>query len=224
MTNKKIIFFDLDGTLLEGNSWKAFNRAFGPSEAEDAMLYDSYHRGSITYQEWIDRICSLLRERKRCTREAYAAFTRTLVPREDAADLIRECTAHGYGTAILSGALYSSAMAIASRIGIDEVFTTASLAFDADGLIMKIELHKSMSENPVRTITDEGLAKLSIFKEACARYGADPRETMHVGDGSNDIEIFKYTSRGIALGEHPVLGPLAWKQVRQLKEIIRFLD
>lgn len=220
----KLVFFDLDGTLIAGNSWRLFNLTFGLTENEDAMFFDLYHRGIITYKEWVDLIARILRERKLCSKGAYAAFTETLVPREDAAVLIDDLHAKGYQAVLLSGALHQSAEALGRRVGIDHVYTTASLVFADDGYVSSIELHKSMDELPMRTIEDEGLAKRSIFEEVCAVFGADPEETIHVGDGGNDIEIFKRTKKGILFGTFEPLEPLAWKKVTRLGDIAGFLS
>ena len=60
---KKIIFFDLDGTLSPTNSWYLFNLAFGMSETEDNTMFDWYKRGIISYDQWDDLIVKIIREK-----------------------------------------------------------------------------------------------------------------------------------------------------------------
>ncbi|MCU0660285.1 MAG: HAD-IB family phosphatase [Candidatus Pacebacteria bacterium] len=220
----KLIFFDLDGTLISANSWQLSNSAFGLTENEDATFFDLYHRSIITYKEWIDLIARILRERKLCNKDTFTAFTERLTPRPEAATLIETLRTMGYTTVLLSGALRQSAEAVGKKVGIDHVYTTTALVFADDGYVSSIELHKSMDALPMRTIKDEGLAKRSIFEEVCAVFGVAPEQTMYIGDGGNDIEIFKQTKKGVLLGEFAPLRDLAWKKVSNLTDIIGLLS
>jgi phosphoserine phosphatase len=47
-TTKKLVVFDLDGTLIEGNTWLSFNLALGLSHQEDAGLFLQYQAGTIS--------------------------------------------------------------------------------------------------------------------------------------------------------------------------------
>jgi hydroxymethylpyrimidine pyrophosphatase-like HAD family hydrolase len=62
-------------------------------------------------------------------------------------------------------------------------------------------------------------AKLNSFESICSKYEVSPSETIAVGDGGNDLEIFKKTKKGILVGNYEKLKPFAWKQVQSLSEI-----
>lgn len=51
-----VIFFDIDNTLTEDNSWERLNLAAGMTAEEDYELYRQFHSGDITYTEWTDEL------------------------------------------------------------------------------------------------------------------------------------------------------------------------
>ncbi len=209
---KKPIFFDLDGTLIAGNSWYAFNLYFGMSESEDKVMLDWYSRGIISYDEWDHLIVKILREKNQCTKEKLSDFLKTLKPRPEAISLIQACKDNGYTPIILSGTMRQIAESIKETIGADASYTTSEIVFNEDGSFQTITNEK-----------DEGPAKLRIFEQVCHEYGVSPEDTIHVGDSRNDLEIFEKTCKGILIGEYQKLKPLAWKQIESLKEINSFL-
>lgn len=209
---KKVIFFDLDGTLIPSNSWFEFNRYFGMSETEDQTLLDWYSRNIITYEQWDDIIVKLIQEKNQCTKEKLADFVQTIAVRPDTISFIEACKKAGYITVMISGTMQQIAEAVRENIGADVSHTTSTIVFNEDG-----------SFNTITNEKDEGPAKLRIFEKLCDEYGIDPTQTIYVGDSRNDLEIFQKTSRGILIGEKTILEPFAWKKVTTLSEITPFL-
>lgn len=209
---KKLIFFDLDGTLTEKSTWYDFNQYFGMSESEDKTLLDWYVRGIITYDEWDHIIVNVLKEKGLCTESKVQEFVQTLSPRPESLDLIKKCKELGYTTIILSGTMYQLAEHFKTLLDTDLVYTTSRIVFDTQGKFENIDNEK-----------DEAPAKLRIFEKVCAEYGVDPEQTLCVGDGGNDVEIFKKSKRSILLGQYEKLKPHAWKQIDSLDEIVTFL-
>jgi phosphoserine phosphatase len=206
---KKLIFFDLDGTLSPTNSWYLFNLYFGMSEEEDKVMFDWYRRGLITYPEWDDLITKILREKNQCTKGKVEIFAETIAPRPETQDLINVCKEAGYTTIILSGTMKQIAESFRARLNIDLSYTCSEIVFRDDGTFEDIANDK-----------DEAPAKLRIFERICAEHGADPEQTIMVGDGGNDIEVFKRTKKGIQIGGYEPLKEFAWKKIENLKEII----
>lgn len=205
---KKLIFFDLDGTLSPTNSWNLFNIHFGLTEQEDELLLDWYKRGLITYGEWDEFITKILREKNLCTKDAVDVFVKTIPLRSEAQNLITTCKNKGYTPILLSGTLKQIAESIGERIGIELVYTCSEAIFREDGNFEDIINDKN-----------ESIAKLRMFEAVCKEHGTDPQETIMVGDGSNDLEIFKKTKKAIQIGEHSELQKYAWKHIVNLNEI-----
>lgn len=205
---KKPIFFDLDGTLIAGNSYYDFNLHFGMSKEEDSMLMNWYGREIITLEDWTSLITKILRSVGTCTEEKSLEFVKTVAPRPEALELINICKEKGYTPIIVSGALQQVADALKEKLGIEFAYTTEEMKFDAEGKFLN-----------VGSVNDSGITKLDIFERVCKEFGANPEDTIHVGDGYNDLPIFQRTKKAILLGNHEKLKPLAWKQVQNLIEI-----
>lgn len=209
---KKLIFFDLDGTLSPVKSWLVFNTHFGMTPEEDQVLYLKYIHSEHDYNTWIETLTKLLRQRDLCNTETFAAFVDSLELRPGAKELIAACKEKGYTTILLSGAIRQIAEHAAARLGIDQTFSGAEIIWNDAGKIEKII-----------NIGDEAIAKLRIFKQVCAEHGADSKETIMVGDGGNDLDVFKETKKAIQLGEYEPLKPYAWKHVTSLQEVAALL-
>lgn len=205
---KRLIFFDLDGTLSPTNSWYLFNLYFGMSEVEHTVMFDWYKRGLLTYEQWDDLIVKIIREKNQCTKDKVEAFVETVLPRPETQDLINSCKEAGYITIILSGTMKQIAESFRARLGIDLSYTCSEIVFRDDGTFEDIANDK-----------DEAPAKLRIFERICADHGVDPLETIMVGDGGNDLEVFKKTKKAIQIGDYEPLKEYAWKQVKSLSEI-----
>lgn len=208
----KVIFFDLDGTLIPGNSWYQFNLNFGMTEMEDQVLFDWYKRGLITYDEWDKLIVKVLLERNLCTQEKVDAFIKKIDLRPETIEVINACKKNGYTVIILSGTMKQIADGIRERIGADLSYTTSKIIFNDDGTFKTIENDK-----------DEGPAKLRIFERVCAEHEIDPVQTICVGDSRNDLEMFQKSKRAILLGDNEELKLHAWKQISELKEVIELI-
>jgi phosphoserine phosphatase len=205
---KKLIFFDFDGTLTDSSSWYLFNTYFGITAQEDDSLFKQYLQGSINYKGWMDEITKILKERGFCTKESVEKFAQTITLRSEAFEAIKMCKDAGYVVSILSGGIKQVILPVVAELGVDHVFTAVELVFDSEG---KIE---SMIDH-----SDERHAKLVAFENVCAQYEVNPEEVIAVGDGGNDLDIFKKTKKGILLGSYEPLKEFAWKQVQNLSEI-----
>lgn len=209
---KKPIFFDLDGTLIEGNSWYEFNLYFGMSKEEDEMMINWYRQGVLDYNGWINLIVKILRQKNKCTQEKIAEFNRTISPRPETIEVMRACKEQGYTPIIISGTIKQIADGVREFIGADASYTTSEIIFNNKGILETISNQE-----------DEGQAKLRIFEKVCTEFGVPPEEAIYVGDSGNDIQIFGKTNKGILIGDYEKLKPRAWKQIQNLSEIIKLL-
>lgn len=205
---KKLIFFDLDGTLVPINTWHLFNIYFGMSEAEDAIMFDWYKRGLLSYCDWYAMISKIIKEKGQCTKDKVVEFVKTIVPCPDAESLIGACKEAGYTSVILSGTMKQIAEDFGHRLGIAISHTSSQIVFAEDG-----------SFEDIITQSDQALNKLQMFEQICAEYNVDPAETIMVGDGNNDIEVFKRTKKAIQIDNNEQLKSYAWKHVENLSEI-----
>lgn len=209
---KKLICFDFDGTLTEQSSWYLFNTHFGMTAEEDASLFDQYVHNGFDYKAWTAEIIRILKERGLLTKDSLLEFVKTIALREDAAYLVAACKEAGYTTVIISGGLKQVVEHVADTLGVDQILTTAELVFNDDG-----------SFETIVDSGDEMYAKVALFESVCAQYEVAPEDIVAVGDGGNDLEIFKKTKKAILLGNYEKLKEFAWKQVQSLSEIKELL-
>jgi phosphoserine phosphatase len=204
----KLICFDFDGTLTEQSSWYLFNTNFGMTPEEDHSLFQQYLENGFDYKTWTRQIVAILKERNLLNKESLEEFVKTIKLREDANKLISACKEADYKTVIISGGLKQVVEHVADTLGVDRILTTAELIFNANG-----------SFEDIVDTGDEMYAKVKAFETICAEYSVNSEDAIAVGDGGNDLEIFKKTKKGILLGSYEKLKPFSWKQVQSLSEI-----
>ena len=80
---------------------------------------------------------------------------------------------------------------------------------------------KDNLENIVTYGKDE-IAKLNILESYCRKLGIDISECVCVGDGDNDIEMFKKTGKGITFKGSKIENE-AWKVIDNLADLENIL-
>jgi HAD superfamily phosphoserine phosphatase-like hydrolase len=208
---EKVICFDLDGTLIEGTSWAEFNQSLGLTEEEDAHLFEEYKKGLISYTTWIDEIMTIYHKYNPVHKEVIEALSILFPSRNGAEALIADAKEKGYTPVLLSGGVDAMVQKCAERFGIEHVFSTNELVFDEEGYLESIV-----------SMGDEAPAKVALLELFCEKHGVAMKEIICVGDGENDVELFKVT-KGIQIGKHQALAEVAWKQVEELEEISAIL-
>lgn len=208
---EKVIVFDLDGTLIKGTSWEEFNQSLGLTESEDLHLFEEYKKGTLTYTKWIDEIVTIYHKYSPVHKEVVEALGFLFPLREGAEELITLAKEKGYTPVLISGGVDTIVKGFAERFGIEYVFSTNELVFNEDGYLESII-----------TMGNEAPAKVALLQAFCEKHGVDIKEVLCVGDGGNNMELFKLT-KGIQLGAHEELTKVAWKQVGGLEEVISLL-
>lgn len=208
---KKLLCFDLDGTLTATSSWEAFNTLLGISPEEDKRLFDLYISGQHSYKNWLVELMNLYNQNDKVTRAQIEEMANNLALREDAQPLIAEARQKEYEIIIVSGSVDVITEVCAQKLGIKKYFSTNKALFNNDRELTDIE-----------SMGDERDAKLLLLKEFCLENGFDIEDVVAVGDGGNDREIFIH-AKGIVLGENKELAKLTWKKVDSLKEVGEYL-
>jgi len=205
--NKKLLCFDLDGTLTQYSTWEAFNVLLGITPQEDLDLFNLYKEGNLEYNDWIMELVKMYKENSVVTKSDIEAVAEDIALRPEAQNAVDDAKAKGYHIILLSGALDVMARNIAARLGIGEWFAANKIVFNSQDEMVDIE-HSDHERD----------AKLLLLKEFCLKNDYELAEVIAVGDGGNDSEIFKVT-KGVLLGSNKELAPLAWKQIDNLSEL-----
>lgn len=203
----RLIAFDLEGTLVKSiSSWVELHKKFGTWEKgkEYAELFFS---GEIDYVKWAELDASLW---KGHTREEIMEWANSVEYMDGAEELIEFLRGNGFKIAILSSGLMCLARRIAEELNVDYVYAN-ELLFDENGVV-------TGRVNPLVDFKSKG-AILRELKEELK-----PELTVAVGDGYNDLSMFREADVAIAINPHEgVEGDHNVESLWEVREIVASL-
>lgn len=203
----KLVCFDLDQTLINENSWAELGIALGVAKELEDELYRAFKAGEITYDEWNDRVLAEYMKHNEATRDGitkcFAKYTLAPGARE-AVEYIKEA---GYHVALISGSIDVMVNLVANDLGIRYAKANNAFIFDEEDRLSGIHAHG-----------DDTLAKASHLESFCDLLGINIEECACIGDGANDIEMFRRTKHGITFPDSKIKSE-AWKVVNSLHDI-----
>ncbi len=212
-SKKKLIVFDLDGTLTEGYFWNRLNAAMGVTKEEYWHYHNAYHEQKISYCEWVDALIKIYRRQGNLTRERIEEILLNYTFLPGAQETIQALKAKGWQIALLSGAMDTAVTMVAGHLEIKLAGWNTTFFFDEHGQL----------EN-VKALDEEAKVKLNQLLVICQELNVNVTDCVCVGDGYNDIPLFKATGRGITFEHCEVLHDHSWKIVKTLPELVALVD
>ena len=213
--NKKAVIFDLDGTLTEHNSWFEFTKFFGASVDDHIKIYKDALAGKISLEESKQKLIKMWQQSENANEKSINDLFASWSVKHDALRVVEWLQNSGFRVGIITGSMKQYVKYVAKALSLDDYYSSAELMYDENGLL--IDFDYSINQSAV---------KLVQLEQFCRRYGLGMSDCIVVGDGDNDIDIFKETNRGIFIeGEmsSESLRKVAWKSVAQLSEIIEII-
>jgi HAD superfamily phosphoserine phosphatase-like hydrolase len=211
---KKIICFDVNGTLVDQNSWDIFT--FSEKIKKKLKdIFDDYYNNKISLRDFWDQVVLVFKSTGNANIEYIRNhFDDVNVLKEGAEDLINYLKEKGYKIYLISCSINIYLEELTRKLKLDGFFAGTKFIFDENGELLSIESecfeNKDFKEEKVRKVAEENNAEIE--------------DIIFVGDGKNDIGAFKITKNGIAIdSEVEELRNIAWKNVKQLKEIKNIL-
>lgn len=204
---QKVIFLDLDGTVTPDSTWFHLNLTLGITPEEDHALFERYLERTLQYNDWTKELVRIHQSRGSITKSELETFAANIVLRPDAIGMVTTLKEKGWHIVLLSGSVDLIVSLIAKRIGANDWRACSKLIFDDSGKLSDIV-----------SSGDEADAKIKIASEYLAQNNVSTENAVAIGDGGNDIELFKHM-KGILLGQNEKLKAVAWKQVEHLSEI-----
>jgi phosphoserine phosphatase len=187
-SNKKLVVFDMDGTLITNNTWFDFNLAMGMSAEEDEALFLAYSDGTLAYDDWIQALNEHYARYPRRSREAASqALTTSYTLRPGTKQTLSELHTRGYQTAIITGSFVETAQAVGRELSVIHIHGNATPHFD-----------EAQHFTHVTVRGEERLVKVEQLTELCNTLGITLHDCAVVGDGGNDLDLFSATDAGIA--------------------------
>ena len=172
----------MDGTLTKHSSvWWRLHEHFGTT-VEGKLYYNQYFAGEINYDQWADLDASLWKGK---TLEEVMKVVHATKLAPGAKETIQALQKHNLKTAILSGGLDIMADDIGRRVGIDYVLTN------------RIYHHNGVLTGEVENLVAWG-EKSEVISQINNHFDIPLEKTAFVGDGRNDMSVFKIVGFSIA--------------------------
>lgn len=203
----KMVCFDLNKTLIEENTWYELNQAMGMTVEEDQKLFDLYEVGKLSYIDWQKELEKIYIEKGKATRQNIEKIVFGYSYMKGAQDLIRYLKKQDYIVSIISGSVDMLVNRVVEELGMDCGEANNSFEFDKNGYLSELIC-----------LGEDTTVKVKLLRKICRRYGISETETVCVGDGDNDREIFMVTGKGITF-KGSRIEKYAWKIVNNLNDI-----
>lgn len=185
----KLVVFDMDSTLIDAETIDELAEAAGVGDKVAAITEQAMH-GKLDYSEALIERVRLLEGLT--IEKAHEALDRMpFMP--GAKELIKYLKSRGYRTAMISGGFTLAADRVGEALGMDHVVSN-ELLINNDHITGEV----------TGPLTGEGSKEL-VLEEISGEYGIEPEECIVIGDGANDICIFKRARYAIAFNSKPIL-------------------
>ncbi len=185
----KLVAFDMDSTLIEGEVIDELAKLAGVGEQVSAITAAAM-RGELPFQESFRRRVALLKGLS----EAHALSLLGKIPLMPGAErLFRALNALSIRTVILSGGFTFFGADLERRLGIAEVH--ANVLDIGDGQIT----------GEIRGQIVDGARKAELLGQIAEREGIARSEVAAVGDGANDLPMLGLAGLGVAFHAKPLV-------------------
>jgi phosphoserine phosphatase len=203
----RLVCFDLNGTLINENSWMNLNFAMRVTPAEDEELLTLYRTGKLSYQQGLNKLLPLYKRGGKFQKDTvlHALFQYTYT--DGAKEIVSYLQKKNYQIAILSGSFDILVEKVACELQIPLRAANNHFVFDEKGEGIAIEC-----------AGNDDVFKRDKLLEMCSALHINPTDCACVGDSENDREIFRLTGKGIAI-RSSLIEKEAWKIIDKLNDI-----
>jgi len=185
----KLAVFDFDSTLMDGETLEFFAKELGIQERVKAIT-DKAMNGELDFFESLKERVSLLKGLPYTKAEE---ICHNLPLMNGAEDIVKELKSRGFKVVCFSGGFRSATEYFASKLGLDAEF--ANILHVKDGVLTG-EVGGEMMFND---------SKGQMLKRLQNLLGVKEEDTIVIGDGANDLSMFKYALKKVAFCAKPIL-------------------
>lgn len=185
----KLVVFDFDSTLMDGETIDILANAYGVGEQVAAITHRAMS-GELDFFESLKARVALL---KGFSLESATIIAHSLPLMPNAAICVNALKNAGYKVVCFSGGFHLATDYVAKNLGLDANF--ANILHHKDGLLSG-EVGGEMMFSDSKGIMLERLQNLLQIT---------PQDTIAIGDGANDISMFAHANTRIAFCAKPVL-------------------
>ncbi len=205
----KVVIFDVDKTLSDEVSWLKLTEGLGADPAEHEEIFTQFKERKLSYPVAKAKLVSLWQQTGKANLADIKKLFWSWKLKPDALETITYLQ-QKYAVILISGAVDTYVEVVAEKLGISHWYANTVLKYDSEGLLIDFDYHRDQAKKKVAQL-EYFLSKYSLTKDQC----------LAVGDGDNDVELFRILPYSIAVNKepHPELEKLAWKKVTALSEI-----
>ena len=185
----KLAVFDFDSTLMDGETLEFFARELGIGEKVKAIT-DKAMRGELDFFESLTERVSFL---KGLSIQKVDEICHSLPLMYGAEEVVKGLQKKGYKVVCFSGGFRNATAYFGDKLGLNGEF--ANILHVKEGLLTG-QVGGEMMFND-----SKGQMLLRLQK----LLNISPDNTMAVGDGANDLSMFKFASKRVAFCAKPIL-------------------
>lgn len=186
----KLIFFDLDGTLVDGMEYiyQHLWEYFGIDKAKTRESLRQYIDKEVSYSDWVQNDVKLL-QAAGATRRGILDAIMTLHPMQGAIATIRALQKRGYKIFVVSGGidLVIEAVYGDEAKNLFEAVFINRYQFDETGKLTGATATKYDMEH-----------KAECIKDMAQKYGVDVKNCVFIGNNENDVQAALTAGTSIA--------------------------
>lgn len=187
--NRRLVCFDMDSTLIEGEVIDELARVAGVGD-QVAEITALAMQGELDFSASLKQRVKLL---KGLPEESMAEVIDQLPVTEGAERLVKSLKRVGYRTAILSGGFAFFAEHLRQRLGIDYMYAN------------QLEIIDGKLTGEVLGDIVDGERKATLLSELAKKEHISLEQVIAVGDGANDLPMLSVAGLGIAFRAKPIV-------------------
>jgi phosphoserine phosphatase len=207
MSEIKLVCFDLNKTLVNENTWYELNLAMGVTPEQDESFFNEYRAGRLSYEDWQKELLKIYLENPNANRDFINKVVSQYSFKDGAREIVAYLKSKGYQLALISGSMNILVDLVAKDLDIHLAEATDIILFDDEDRLRDFIV-----------LGDDKIAKLNLLESFCQKLGIELTECVCVGDGDNDVELFRKTGKGITFTNSPIAKE-AWKVIDNLADL-----
>ena len=185
----KLAVFDFDSTLMDGETLEFFAREIGIGDKVKEITDKAMH-GELDFFESLTERVSFL---KGLPVSKINEICNHLPLMNGAKEVVSELKNKGYKVVCFSGGFRNATTLFADKLGLDGEF--ANILHSKDGVLTGLVGGEMMFND----------SKGQMLQRLQKILDVSPQNTIAVGDGANDLSMFKYAGTRIAFCAKPIL-------------------
>ena len=188
---RKIVLFDMDGTLIKENCWAMLHKHFGVDWVKTARNIEGHVKDEFGFDELVRREISIWKREGRLPNiKEVTEVLKNYTLAKNAKATVQRLKDEGFKTALVSYGIDILAHMVGKDLGIDHIYAN-TLETDAQGYLTGNQYNRVELGN-----------KHAILKELTQKLKIPLSEFVAVGDTKYDISMFKGVGLGVAFNTH----------------------